>query len=67
MVDSYFNLGVRELQRKDAASAISNFKEAQELSADDPELSRLIEFAETYQDRPDDLLYRIFVKYLPFR
>ena len=67
MVDSYFNLGVRNLQRNDAASAISNFKEAQELSADDAELSRLIEFAETYQGRPEDLLYRIFVKYVPFR
>ena len=67
MVDSYFNLGVRDLQRKDTASAISNLKEAQKLSADDAELSRLIEFAETYQGRPEDLLYRIFVKYVPFR
>ena len=67
MVDSYFNLGVRDLQRKDTASAISNLREAQELSADDAELSRLIEFAEIYQGRPEDLLYRIFVKYVPFR
>ncbi len=67
MVDSYFNLGVRDLQRRNVAAALSNLQEAKELSADDPQLSRLIEFAETYQSRPDDLLYRIFVKYLPFR
>ena len=33
----------------------------------DPQIARLIAFAEVYENRPDDLLYRIFVKYLPFR
>jgi tetratricopeptide (TPR) repeat protein len=67
MVDSYFNLGVRDLQRKDSTSAIDNFKEARELSVDDAEIARLVEFAELYQTRSEDLLYRIFVKSLPFR
>ncbi|MFQ5525750.1 MAG: hypothetical protein ACE5GX_05760 [Thermoanaerobaculia bacterium] len=67
MVDSYFNLGVRDLQRNDPEAAINNFREAGDLAIDDAELARLIEFAETYQTRSQDLLYRIFVKYLPFR
>ncbi len=67
MVDSYFNLGVRDLQRNDPEAAIGHLQEAGELASADAELARLIEFAQAYQDRSDDLLYRIFVKYQPFR
>ena len=67
MVDSYFNLGVRDLQRQDTPAALEYFLEARELTPSDPDLARLIEFSEVYQDQPEDLLYRIFVKYLPFR
>ena len=67
LVDSYYNLGLRALQRKDAKAAAEHFTQALELSPNDPELPRLADFAVTYQTRSTDLLYRIFVKYHPFR
>jgi tetratricopeptide (TPR) repeat protein len=67
MVSSYYNLGLRDLQRGDAKSAEEKFGEALELSPDDRELQRLADFANTYSERSSDLLYRIYVKYHPFR
>ena len=67
IVDSYFNLGVRDLQRSDPSQATEKFREALKLRPDDIELQRLTVFAETYKQRPTDLLYRVFVKYHPFR
>lgn len=67
LVDSYYNLGLRSLQRNDLKMASEQFKEALVLSPDDPELLRLAHFANTYQSRSTDLLYRIYVKYHPFR
>lgn len=65
--DSYYNLAVRDLQRNDAPKAVENLKEAIQLQRDDPFLQRHYQFAQTYQDRPKDLLYKIYVKYMPFR
>ena len=67
IVDSYYNLGVRDLQRGRPESASKKFEEALNLRPNDQTLARLRAFSETYQNRPEDLLYRIFVKYLPFR
>ena len=68
MVDCYYNLGVRDLQRGDTGSAEKRFVEAIELQAgDSEELERLRRFARLYSERKPDLLYRIFVKFLPFR
>ncbi len=67
IVDSYYNLGVRDLQRGNPGSALDKFEEALNLRPDDPTLTRLRAFAATYENRSEDLLYRIFVKYLPFR
>ncbi len=67
IVDSYVNLGIRDLQRGDPAAAADKFKEARELAPDDEELQRLAAFASRYEERPSDLQYRIFVKYHPFR
>ena len=67
LTDSYYNLGLRSLQRQDLELATEQLKEAQELSPDDPEIVRLADFAATYQTRSTDLLYRIFVKYHRFR
>lgn len=67
IVDSYYNLAVRDLQRADARKATENFKEAINLQQDDELLKRHYLFAQTYQERPKDLLYRIYVKYLPYR
>jgi tetratricopeptide (TPR) repeat protein len=67
IVDCYYNLAVRDLQRADTRKAIDNFKEAVKLEPGDPILARHLAFAETYSARPKDLLYRIYVKYLPLR
>jgi tetratricopeptide (TPR) repeat protein len=67
IVDSYYNLAVRDLQRGDAKGAAGKLREALELVENDPELERHLRFAETYEKRNKDLLYRIYVKYLPLR
>jgi tetratricopeptide (TPR) repeat protein len=67
MVDSYYNLAVRDLQRGDPAEAEQSLLEADQLAPNDPEVQRLLAFAQAYKVRQEDLLYRIFVKYLPFR
>ena len=67
LVSSYYNRGVRELQRGDAARAAAEFQEALSLAPDDEELQRHYLFAKTYEQRSKDLLYRIYVKYLQFR
>jgi tetratricopeptide (TPR) repeat protein len=67
MVDSYYNMGLRDLQRMDSAKAVENFREALGLDPNDKSLQRQLAFAQTYQERPKDLLYRIYVKHLPVR
>jgi tetratricopeptide (TPR) repeat protein len=66
LADSYYNLAVRDLQRNDAPKAAEKLKQVLELQ-DDPAVRRHLQFAQTYQDRNKDLLYRIYVKYLPYR
>ncbi len=67
LVDSYYNLGIRELQRSNPVKAVEQFREAGELTHGDAELDRNLQFAQTYQARDIDLLYKIYVKYLRFR
>jgi len=67
IVDCYYNLGVRDLQRGRPESAMRKFEEALNLRSSDRTLIRLRALADTYRTRPEDLLYRIYVKYLPFR
>lgn len=67
MVDSYYNLGLRDLQRGDAKAALEKFEEAQDLVSGDVGLDRLAEFATAYKERQADMLFRIFVKYQKFR
>ncbi len=67
LIDSHYNLGLRELQRTNPVKGVEQLREAAKLSQNDPELRRNLEFAEVYQTREPDLLYRIYVKYLRFR
>ncbi len=67
ITDSYYNLALTDLQRGDAVSAARKLSEALEVQPDNRELQRLHLFAESYVREPQDLLYRIFVKYLPSR
>ncbi len=67
LVDSYYNLAVQSLQRGDAAAAAADLEEALSVRPDDPVLARHHRFAAAYAQRDKDLLYRIYVKYLPPR
>ena len=67
LTDSYYNLAVRDLQRADVAKATERLAEAVKLTPEDEALRRHARFAEAYQGRDKDLLYRIYVKYLPVR
>ncbi len=67
LVDSYYNLGVIDLQRGDPAAALDKFREARKLDADDSSLERLERFAAAYERKGEDLLYRIFIKYIQSR
>ncbi len=67
IVDSYYNLAVRDLQRGDTEQAAEKLREILKLRPDDPEATRHLRFAESYAQRDKDLLYRIYVKYLPTR
>jgi len=67
LVDCNYDLAVRDLQRNDATKAADWLKEAVKLQPNDELLQRQYLFAQTYQERPKDLLYRIYVKYLPYR
>ena len=67
LVDSYYNLGLQDLQGTDPDKALEKFQEAMKLAPEDEMVRRQYVFAQTYQERPIDLLYRIYVKYLPFR
>lgn len=64
---SYFNLGVRALQRGDMLVAVKNFDEVLLLAPDDEDARKHRNFAETFANRPEDLFYRIYVKYIPTR
>jgi tetratricopeptide (TPR) repeat protein len=66
IVDCYYNLGLRDLQRADTTKAAEKFKEALNLQKDES-IQRHLLFAQTYQQRPKDLLYKIYVKYLQYR
>jgi tetratricopeptide (TPR) repeat protein len=67
IVDSYYNLAVRDLQRQDLNEAVTKLEEGLALAPQDAGLERLARFARLYTGSPPDLRYRIFVKYLPFR
>jgi tetratricopeptide (TPR) repeat protein len=67
LVDSYYDLGVRDLLHNDAGKAAQKFSEAKNLAPDDPDVKRQLVFAQTYLTRGPDLLYQIYVRYLPVR
>lgn len=67
LVTSYYNLGVRDLQRGDTTSAAESFEEALAFRPDDPELQRHLRFARAYDQRSKDLLYEIYARKLSFR
>lgn len=67
LVTAYTNLGVRDLQRGETGSASEHFQEALGFAPDDPDLQRHLQLAQTYEQRPKDLLYEIYARKLSFR
>ncbi|HEV8239079.1 MAG TPA: hypothetical protein VGS57_06915 [Thermoanaerobaculia bacterium] len=64
LTTAYYNKGILSLQQGKPDEAESNLKEASGLTPGDVDVQRLLQFAQTYQQRNPDLLYRIYTKYL---
>lgn len=67
IVDAHFNAGAVALQEERLQDAIRAFDEVLKVSADDELARRSRELAARYDGEPKDLLFRIYVKYLPLR
>jgi tetratricopeptide (TPR) repeat protein len=67
LVNSYYNLAVRELRRAELPKAAEYVAEAARLEHTDAELERLEQFVTTYTTLPRDLLFEIYVQNLDFR
>ena len=64
LTTAYYNKGILSLQQGKPDEAQDNLKEAAGLMPGDVDVERLLQFAQTYQQRNPDLLYRIYTKYL---
>lgn len=67
IIDAHFNLGASSLQEERLPDAIREFDEVLKLDPNDDLAKRSKELAVRYNGQPKDLLYKIYVKYLPMR
>jgi len=67
LIDAHFDLGAQALQEERTADAIKEFDEVLKVDTSDELAKRSKELAARYESQPKDLLYRIYVKYLPLR
>ncbi len=67
IVDAHFNIGTIALRQDRLPDAIKAFEKVLEEDPTDDLARRSKELAERYEGQPRDLLYRIYVKYLPLR
>lgn len=67
ILDAHFNLGAKALQEERTADAITQFDEVLKVTPNDDLAKRSRELAQRYDKQGKDLLYRIYVKYLPLR
>ncbi|HEX6161186.1 MAG TPA: tetratricopeptide repeat protein [Thermoanaerobaculia bacterium] len=67
IVDAHFNMGATALQNEQTQDAIREFDEVLKTDPNDELARRSRELAVRYDGQPRDLLYRIYVKYLPLR
>lgn len=65
--DAYFNLAATALQEEKTADAIRALDEVLKANPNDEIARRTRELAQRYNNEPKDLLYEIYVKYLPLR
>lgn len=67
IADAHFNLGAMALQEERIPDAIRELDEVLKLNPGDELARRSKELAVRYNGEPKDLLYKIYVKYLPLR
>ena len=67
ITDAHFNLGAQALQSERTADAIREFDEVLKTDPNDELAKRSRILAERYNGQSKDLLYKIYVKYLPLR
>jgi tetratricopeptide (TPR) repeat protein len=67
ITDAHFNLGALALQNDKPADAIREFDQVLRANPNDEIARRSRTLAERYNGQPKDLLYQIYVKYLPMR
>lgn len=67
IVDAHFNLGAKALQEERTSDAVTQFDEVLRANPTDDLARRSRELALRYDKQSKDLLYRIYVKYLPMR
>jgi tetratricopeptide (TPR) repeat protein len=67
LIDAHFNLGATALQEEKLQDAIREFDLVLQADPKDELAKRSRELAQRYQGQPTDLLYKIYVKYLPLR
>jgi tetratricopeptide (TPR) repeat protein len=67
LLNAHFNLGAQALQGDKLPDAIKEFDQVLASTPDDEIAKRSRELAQRYQNEPRDLLFRIYVKYLPLR
>jgi tetratricopeptide (TPR) repeat protein len=67
ITDAHFNMGATALQEEKLSDAVKEFDEVLKRDPVDEFAKRSKALAERYQGQPKDLLYRIYVKYLPLR
>lgn len=67
IADAHFNLGATALQEEKVPDAIREFDEVLKVNPADELARRSRELATRYNGESKDLLYKIYVKYLPLR
>jgi tetratricopeptide (TPR) repeat protein len=67
LVDAHFNNAAIALQDERTAEGIRELEEVLKVNPDDEIAKRTRELALRYEGQPKDLLYKIYVKYLPLR
>jgi tetratricopeptide (TPR) repeat protein len=67
ITDAHFNLGAQALQNERLPEAMKEFDEVLKVEPNDELARRSRALAERYNGQPKDLLYQIYVKYLPMR
>lgn len=67
ITDAHFNLGAQALQTERIQDAITEFDTVLKTNPNDELAQRSKALAERYNDQTKDLLYKMYVKYLPLR